>query len=43
MDRREIDGEVRVGDEVECTAEQKTQGYFETSVIDTRVDWCGKA
>ena len=43
LDRFQIDGEVRVGDEVECTAKQKTQGYFETSVIDTSVDWCGKA
>ena len=41
--RREIDGEVRVGDEVTCQAEQDTEGYFDTSVIDTRLWSCEKA
>jgi hypothetical protein len=41
--RREIQGEVRVGDEVTCQAEQDTEGYFQTSVIDTRLWSCEKA
>jgi hypothetical protein len=43
VERRSIDGEVRVGDEVTCWAEQKTQGYTETRVIRTSLSSCEKA
>lgn len=41
--RRDIDGDVRVDDEVTCQAEQDTEGYFRTSVINTRLWSCEKA
>lgn len=41
--RREIEGEVRVGDEVTCEAEQDTDGYFETNVTTTDLSFCEKA
>ena len=41
--RYSIKGEVKVGDEVTCQAEQDTEGYFETSVIKTSLSSCEKA
>ncbi|MCP2248545.1 hypothetical protein [Lentzea aerocolonigenes] len=43
VDRFEIRGEVVVGDEVVCAAEQKTSGYADADVIRTDLLSCEKA
>jgi hypothetical protein len=39
----EIDGEVKVGDEVTCLAKQRTIGAFQTNSIQTELFQCRKA
>lgn len=43
VQRFEVEGEVVVGDEVVCVAEQKTSGYADANVIKTDLSWCEKA
>ncbi|WP_112262814.1 hypothetical protein [Lentzea terrae] len=43
VQRSGIRGEVAVGDEVVCVAQQKTTGYTDTSVIKTELSSCEKA
>ncbi|MFD4674583.1 hypothetical protein ACFWNN_33010 [Lentzea sp. NPDC058450] len=43
LDIEEIDGDVRVGDEVVCTAKQRTIGALQTNTIRTELFRCKKA